>query len=148
MQCSKCGADLPDGAKFCHACGAEQEAQAGSGKGKRGGRVGYSEKIHDPAFQKYLKNTNRWSSIFAGGLAVIAVAGFFIAGETGAGGMENPESLYIGLGIGGHVSRHRLLPDFGQKKKHHLGRRGHRQDGEAEAPQTEHRRRQERLSTG
>ena len=93
MQCSKCGADLADGAKFCHVCGAEQETPAGSGKGK-GGRVGYSEKIHDPAFQKYLKNTNRWSSIFAGGLAVIAVAGFFIAGETGAGGMENPESLH------------------------------------------------------
>ena len=83
MQCSKCGADLAYGAKFCHVCGAEQETPAGSGKGK-GGRVGYSEKIHDPAFQKYLKNTNRWSSIFAGGLAVIAVAGFFIAGETGA----------------------------------------------------------------
>ncbi len=48
---------------------------SGSGKGKSG-RVGYSEKIHDPAFQKYLKNTNRWSSIFAGGLAVIAVVGF------------------------------------------------------------------------
>ena len=61
--------------------------------------IGYSLKINDPAFTKYLSNSNRWSAIFAGGLAVIAVIGFFIAGETSSE-MDNPESLYIGLGIG------------------------------------------------
>ena len=116
MKCSQCGADLPDGAKFCHACGEEQEGTVGSGKGKSSGRVGYSEKIHDPAFQKYLKNTNRWSSIFAGGLAVIAVVGFFIAGETGAGGMENPESLYIGLGLGGMFLAIAFFQILGRKR--------------------------------
>ncbi len=34
-------------------------------------RIGYSKKINDPAFAKYLKNTNRWSGIFSIGLALI-----------------------------------------------------------------------------
>ena len=61
--------------------------------------TGFSQKINDPAFAGYIKDTNRWSAIFSIGLAVIAVAGFFIAGETSSD-MENPESLYIGLVIG------------------------------------------------
>ena len=60
---------------------------------------GFSKKINDPAFTRYIKDTNRWSAFFSLGLAVIAVAGFFIAGETSSD-MENPESLYIGLVIG------------------------------------------------
>jgi hypothetical protein len=62
-------------------------------------RIGYSPKIDDPAMAGYVKNSNRWSAIFALIIAIAAVAGFYIAGETGSE-MENPESLYIGLGIG------------------------------------------------
>lgn len=62
--------------------------------------TGFSQKINDPAFARYIKDTNRWSAIFSIGLAIIAVAGFFIAGETSSE-LENPESLYIGLVIGG-----------------------------------------------
>ncbi len=62
-------------------------------------RLGYSEKINDPAFGEYLKQSGRWSLIFSLLLAVIAVAGFFIYGETSAD-MDNPEALYIGLRIG------------------------------------------------
>lgn len=61
--------------------------------------IGYSERISDPAFAEYLKQSKRWSLIFSLLLAVIAVAGFFIYGETSAD-MDNPEALYIGLGIG------------------------------------------------
>lgn len=28
-------------------------------------KIGYSERIKDPAFVRYLKNTNRWSSVFS-----------------------------------------------------------------------------------
>lgn len=61
--------------------------------------IGYSQKINDPAFAKYVKNSNSYSGYFSLGLAIIAVLGFFINGEV-SDEMENPESLYIGLGIG------------------------------------------------
>lgn len=61
--------------------------------------IGYSQKINDPTFAKYVKNANRWSGYFSLGLAIVAVLGFFINGEV-SDSMENPESLYIGLGIG------------------------------------------------
>lgn len=62
--------------------------------------IGYSKKINDPAFAKYQKNANRWSGIFSIGLAIVAIIGFFIYGET-SGEMDNPQALFIGLGIGG-----------------------------------------------
>lgn len=62
--------------------------------------VGFSEKISDPAFEKYVTNSNKYAAIFAGILAVAAVVGFYIAGETSSE-MDNPESLYIGFGIAG-----------------------------------------------
>jgi hypothetical protein len=61
--------------------------------------IGFSKRINDEAFKKYLKNTNRWSVIFSIILAVASAIGFFIYGETSAE-MENPEALYIGLVIG------------------------------------------------
>ncbi len=63
------------------------------------GLLGFSQKINDPAFIKYVKNTNRWSGYFSLGLAFFAVLGFYIYGQTSTE-MENPEALYIGLGIG------------------------------------------------
>jgi len=62
--------------------------------------IGYSQKINDPAFARYVKDANRYSGYFSLGLAILAVLGFFINGEV-SDNMENPESLYIGLGIGG-----------------------------------------------
>jgi len=61
--------------------------------------TGYSQKINDPAFARYVKDANRYSGYFSLGLAIVAVLGFFINGEV-SDNMENPESLYIGLGIG------------------------------------------------
>jgi hypothetical protein len=60
---------------------------------------GYSQKINDPAMAKYVKNANSWTAIFALILAVAAVSGFYIYGES-SDEMGNPESLYIGLTIG------------------------------------------------
>lgn len=61
--------------------------------------VGYSSKISDPSFNKYILNTNRWSAIFSVILAVIAIIGFYIYGETSSE-MENPQALFIGIIIG------------------------------------------------
>ena len=61
--------------------------------------IGYSQKINDPAFARYVKDANRWAGYFSLGLAIVAVLGFFINGVV-SDSMENPESLYIGLGIG------------------------------------------------
>jgi len=62
--------------------------------------IGYSQKINDPAFARYVKDANRYSGYFSLGLAIVAVLGFFI-NDAVSDNMENPESLYIGLGIGG-----------------------------------------------
>jgi len=62
-------------------------------------KKGYSEKINDPVFKRYQKNANKYSLIFSLILFAIAIVGFFFYGETG-GEMENPQALYIGLGIG------------------------------------------------
>lgn len=90
MYCQFCASVISDQAKFCKFCGKSQEQKS----------IGFSSKINDPAFAKYLKNTNRWSGIFAVIIALIAIVGFFIYGETSSE-MENPQALYIGFGIGG-----------------------------------------------
>lgn len=61
--------------------------------------AGFSTRINDPAIAKYVKDSNTWSALFSIILAIAAVAGFYIYGETSSE-MENPESLYIGLTIG------------------------------------------------
>ncbi|PKM85260.1 MAG: hypothetical protein CVU86_03085 [Firmicutes bacterium HGW-Firmicutes-11] len=55
----------------------------------------YSSKILDPAFSKYVKDSNRWSMWFASFLAIVALSGFYIYGETSSE-MDNPESAGIG----------------------------------------------------
>jgi hypothetical protein len=49
-------------------------------------------------------------------LAVAAVVGFFIAGEAGADGMENPQALFIGLGIAECFSSLRFFQIVGRKR--------------------------------
>ncbi len=62
--------------------------------------MGYSNRINDPAFAKYRADSDRYAFIFAFIIAAAAVLGFFLYGELGKE-MENPDALYIGLGIGG-----------------------------------------------
>lgn len=110
MICPKCGNDSDKSIKFCVECGSPM---AGTGQESRadsvteqatpqtsGSLVGYSERINDPAFARYMKQSKTWSFTFAAVLAVIAIAGFYIYGERSYE-MDNPEALYIGLGIGG-----------------------------------------------
>lgn len=131
MYCKYCGVALSENAKFCGICGervageektvpepadnretdggesgvreaAVRESVSRAAGSRAGGvRVGYSERISDPAFARYVKNSNRWASIFSVILAVAAVVGFFIAGQMGVEGMGNPEALFIGMVIGG-----------------------------------------------
>lgn len=109
MYCEKCGAKLPDNTNFCNFCGVrlkpEQETQEAAaltvGAPALNISKGFSEKINDPAFAKYLKNSNRWALIFSVGLALIAVLGFTIAGAMGVDNMENPQAFFYGLGVGG-----------------------------------------------
>ena len=87
MVCSHCGADSPKNKNFCVECGKEI---------KKNKLVGYSTKINDPAFKKYIKDTKTWSLLFAVILSLIVTISFYIYGET-SNEMENPEALFIGL---------------------------------------------------
>lgn len=62
--------------------------------------MAYSSRIHDPAFAKYLADSDKYAKIFAFILAAGAVVGFYLYGELSPE-MHNPEALYIGFGIGG-----------------------------------------------
>lgn len=98
MYCRNCGTQLSNDIKFCDACANElnKTTQERSQPVKL---RGFSLRINDPAFAKYIKNSNRWSAIFSLILAFAAVIGFYINGETSIE-MNNPESLYIGFVIG------------------------------------------------
>lgn len=113
MYCRNCGAYLKDKDTFCSSCGAKQapiqnvqvaqqmpETPIQTGYSSGFGQMGFSSRINDPAFAKYIKKSNQWAAIFAIGLAVIAIIGFSIYGETSTE-MGNPQAFYIGLGIGG-----------------------------------------------
>ena len=100
MYCKHCGTALPDDTRFCTGCGAQTGEATDNRPPTGSGRVGYSQHIQDPAFARYLKSTNRWSAVFSVILAVAAVIGFTIYGEVSSE-MENPQALFIGLGIGG-----------------------------------------------
>ncbi len=77
--------------------------------------IGYSKRINDPAFALYLKNTKRWASIFSLILALGAIIGFYIYGETSSE-MDNPQALFIGLGIGGMFILIAIYSIIGRKR--------------------------------
>lgn len=103
MYCHQCGTALPGGTKFCTSCGTSLETKAveASIPPKPIIKAGFSDKINDPSFKKYLKNSNRWAGIFGVGLALIAVVGFTIAGQMGLDNLDNPQAFYQGLAVGG-----------------------------------------------
>ncbi|HPV99829.1 MAG TPA: zinc ribbon domain-containing protein [Oscillospiraceae bacterium] len=115
MYCPNCGAQVSENTRFCPACGGETNRTSQDAPRSAGLR-GFSPRIDDPAFAKYVKKTNRWSAILSIALAVAAVIGCYIAGEMGAEGMKNPQALLIGLGIGGMFLTVALFQILGRKR--------------------------------
>lgn len=98
MFCSKCGAALSDHARFCSVCGTPGSC-APSPSYISGGSIGFSPRINDPAFARYISHSKQWALIFSIIIALIAVAGFYIYGENNSE-MGNPQALFIGIGLG------------------------------------------------
>lgn len=115
MLCPKCGSDSPKNIRFCTECGSPILEATDKEEKSGGNLIGYSARIKDPAFAKYIKNSKTWSYLFASILAVAAVVGFYIYGETSSE-MENPEALFIGLGIGGMFLVIALFQSIGRNK--------------------------------
>jgi hypothetical protein len=97
VYCPNCEAALPEDAVFCPNCGADFRQTAQPALAEANLR-GFSAKINDPAFAGYISKTNRWSAIVSLIMAVAAVVGFYIAGETSSE-FKNPGALYIGFGL-------------------------------------------------
>lgn len=115
MYCPNCGNPVSKKAKFCAVCGSDLSQAPPHSPPQSANLSGFSPRINDLAFANYIKNTNRWAGIFSLILAVAAVVGFYIAGEVGSE-MDNPESLYIGLGIGGMFLLIALFQILGRKR--------------------------------
>ena len=103
MFCHQCGQEQPLSAQFCDHCGIKladvPQQDPRTDAPHQPDRIGYSSRIKDPSFAKYVSDSNLYAAIFSGVLAVAAVIGFYIYGERSRD-MANPEALYIGLGIG------------------------------------------------
>lgn len=109
MFCSSCGNQIADNSKFCTKCG-KQTLNVNSNNQQSNIHpysqkynqmlIGFSPKINDPAFEKYKRNSALWSYSFAIILALIAIIGFTIYGNS-SGEIEWPTSLFYGFGIGG-----------------------------------------------
>jgi len=155
MICPQCGTDSAKSIKFCTGCGSALVADIpGADQNRTGavqreaaqssetpaeispGRVGWSPRIDDPAFARYRRNSAVWSFSFAAILALAAVIGFYIYGETSAE-MDNPQALYIGLGIGGMFLAIALFQTIGRS-------RSIAWDGVVIEKKTEKKRRQEK----
>lgn len=146
MICPQCGVDSPKNINFCTECGTALTAAAappadppGMIDGRRtatSNLIGYSERINDPAFARYRRNSVVWSFSFAAILALAAVIGFYIYGETSTE-MDNPQALYIGMGIGGMFLAIALFQTIGRS-------RSIAWDGVVTDKKTEKKRRRER----
>lgn len=102
MFCSNCGAEMPENTKFCTGCGASLPLRENVPEIPlaNSNLVGFSDRINDPAFASYIKQGTAWIFIFTSIISVIAIVGFYIYGETSVE-MDNPQALFIGLGIAG-----------------------------------------------
>ena len=99
MFCESCGAKLNDDSLFCGKCGTNITSSQSEEIRNTNGLKGFSLKINDPKFASYKKQSVAWPFIFSGILAVIAIVGFPIYGNS-SGEIDWPDSLFYGIGIG------------------------------------------------
>ena len=122
MYCAKCGSIIEASSVFCSVCGSKVSVDVGVDASmptlpsQPSLHPGYTDRINDPAFAKYLKQSNRYASIFSVILALIAFLGFTIAGAMGLDGLENPQAMFIGLAIGGMFLVIAFLQVVGKKR--------------------------------
>lgn len=93
-KCPACSAEIDRNMTACQQCGAPLQEHAPED------RTGFSDKINDKAFKKYIKNSELYSAVFSIVLAAAAVIGFSIYGAK-SDEMDNPQAFYIGCAIGG-----------------------------------------------
>ncbi|KAF1086669.1 hypothetical protein SPSYN_00388 [Sporotomaculum syntrophicum] len=115
MLCPNCGVDSDKSAIYCINCGSAMPQAEEKKKSSREELIGFSTRINDPAFTQYIKNTKRWSFLFASIIALVAIIGFSIYGETSTE-MDNPEAFFIGLSIGGMFLAIALLQSIGRNR--------------------------------
>ena len=121
MNCCQCGAALVENAKYCIVCGVRQTLPETlriepEPAGQSGDLTGFSARIADPAYEKWIRNNGRGAAIFTVILALVAFSGFTAAGVMGVGGVSNPQGLLIGLGIGGMFLAIYLIQTLKRKK--------------------------------
>jgi hypothetical protein len=154
MYCHNCGAPLIEQAKFCTVCGtvtqvaSQAAAQAAAHRpaavpypqtAMMTGGIGYSNRINDPAFARYIKQSNRFAAGLMMLLALAAVVGFYIYGETDSG-LGNPQALLIGLALGGLFALTAMIQMFRHKKSTTW-------DGKVVDKQVANKRRRERVNS-
>jgi len=98
MFCPNCGNKVEKNLKFCESCGFEISKATNPINPSETSSIGYSQRINDPAFTRYIKHSNTWIVLFMLIISVIAIVGFYIYGESEG---NNPESFYQGLFVGG-----------------------------------------------
>lgn len=117
MFCQFCGAVISEDDRFCNSCGKAKQNNGNINENQSmRNMIGFSSRINDPKFKKYIKDSNSWSAIFTIILAVIAVVGFTIAGEFHLDNLDNPESMYIGFGVGSMFIVIALFQIIGRKR--------------------------------
>jgi hypothetical protein len=86
MYCTSCGKEIAEEAKFCAYCGAEvktihrDDNQPQKKTNAYPSRIGYSKKISDPAFAKYVSDSKKYGKLFSVGLVILLLVGFGIYG--------------------------------------------------------------------
>lgn len=102
MYCTSCKKEIADDARFCEFCGAKVEGHVHPTHNSLDAStslVGYSSKINDPAFDKYLSSTKKYGKLFGVALVVLLIVGFGIYGAF-SDEMELTQALLIGGGLG------------------------------------------------
>ncbi len=96
MFCSKCGNKLPDSVKFCPSCGTAQAVpSANTAAGESQMKVGYSDRINDPAIRAAMKKNSKATVIFALIMVIVPIIGFVIYSQV-TGNMELTRALMYG----------------------------------------------------